>query len=96
MMTKTAVLGLPAIDGYKLVAIEVANTSGCSASVKVGVSSTSNSANYITGGEAQTWVTKGSTYSYELTGTAEETVYYLYVTSANAQVVSLHLVYEKI
>ena len=55
MLTKVAVLGLPAISGYKLTKVVAYNSGGCSTSVKVGVSSSATAASYITGGEAITW-----------------------------------------
>ena len=95
MLTKTAVLGLPAFADYKLTKVVATNSSGCSTSVQVGVSSSASSADYISGGAAQTWSEKSSSYTYDLTETANNTVYYLYVTNANAQIVTLELTYEK-
>lgn len=94
MMTSTAVLGLPAIDGYKLTKVVASNSGGCSTSTKVGISSSSSSETYITGGATKTWSTQGSTYTYTLTSTAANTMYYLYVTNKNAQVTQLQLTYE--
>lgn len=94
MLTSTAVLGLPAIEGKKLTKIVAKNSSGCSTSTKVGVSSSSSSATYIDGGAVQTWSTTSTEYTYNLTGTANNTVYYLYVTNKNAQIVTLTLTYE--
>lgn len=94
MLSQPAVLGLPAIEGYKLTKVVAKNSSGCSTSVNVGVSSSATSASYISGGEAQKWATTSSTYTYDLTSTSNNTVYYLYVTSKNAQIVSLELTYE--
>lgn len=94
MLTQPAVLGLPAIDGYKLTKVVAKNSSDCSTSVNVGVSSSASDASYIAGGAAQKWATKSSSYTYNLSGTSNNTVYYLYVTSKNAQIVSLELTYE--
>ena len=94
MMTSTAVLGLPAIEGYKLTKVVASNSSGCSTSTRVGVSSSSSSASYITGGAYQTWSKTGSSYTYNLTSTSANTMYYLYVTNKNAQVTNLELTYE--
>ena len=96
MMTSTAVLGLPAIDGYKLTKVVASNSSGCSTSTQVGISSSSLSASYISGGSTQTWATTGSYYTYNLKSTAENTVYYLYVTNKNAQILQLELTYEAV
>ena len=96
MLTSTAVLGLPAISGYKLVTVKASNSSGCSTATRVGISSSSSSASYISGGAYQTWSTTGSTYTYNLTSTSVNTVYYLYVTNKNAQVTSLELTYNPV
>lgn len=95
MLKYTTSLGLPAISGHKLTKVIANNSSGCSTSTNVGISSSSSSASYIDGGEKQTWSTKGSSYTYNLSNTNANTVYYLYVTSANAQVTGLTLTYEE-
>ena len=94
MMTQVAALGLPAIDGYKLTTVAASNSNGCSTSTKVGISSSGTEASYIDGGAIQTWSTTGSTYTYNLASTEANTMYYMYVTNKNAQVVSLTLTYE--
>ena len=94
MMTQVAALGLPAIDGYKLTTVAASNSSGCSKQTKVGISASGTEASYIDGGEIQTWATQSSTYTYNLTSTEANTMYYMYVTNKNAQVVSLTLTYE--
>ena len=94
MMTNTAALGLPAIANYKLIKVVAKNTNGCSTSTRVGISSSSSSATYISGGAYQTWSTQGSSYTYNLSSTSVNTVYYMYVTNANAQVTELKLTYE--
>ena len=96
MFTKTAVLGLPALKKYKLTKVEATNSSSCSASTSVGISSSSSSASYISGGATKIWSETSSKYTYNLTSTEENTVYYIYVTSANAQVTQLVLTYEKV
>lgn len=96
MCTSTAVLGLPAIPGYRLSKIMAYNSSGCAVTTRVGVSSASDSASYITGGAYQTWGTKGSSYIYNLTSTSAGTVYYLYITNANCQLISLRLTYIEV
>ena len=96
MMTKVAVLGLPAISNQKLTKVVANNSSDCSVSVNVGISSSSSSESYVDGGAKQTWSTKGSSYTYNLSNTNVNTVYYLYVTTANAQVTKLTLTYEEV
>ena len=94
MLTATAVLGLPAIEDYKLTKVVAKNSGGCSTSTKVGISSSATSESYISGGEIQTWSITSSSYTYNLTGTDVNTMYYLYVTNKNAQVTTLTLTYE--
>ena len=96
MVYASNAIGFPNIPGYKLVKVEATNSSGCSTSVNVGISSSSSEDSYISGGDAQTWSTQNSTYTYNLSGTSENTTYYLYVTTKNAQITGLTLYYEKI
>jgi len=96
MLTKPAVLGLPALDGYKLTKVVASNSNSCSTSTRVGISSSATEASYITGGASQTWNMTGSTYTYNLSSTEANTMYYLYVTSANAQLFNLNLTYEAV
>lgn len=94
MFTSTAVLGMPQLAGYKLVKVVAHSSSSCSTTTRVGISSSSSSASYISGGAYQTWSTQNHDYTYNLTGTSVNTMYYLYVTYKNAQVTSLTLTYE--
>lgn len=94
MLTATAALGLPAVEDYKLTKVVAKNSGGCSTSVNVGVSSSASLASYISGGAKLTWATTSSSYTYNLSGTSDNTVYYLYVTNKNAQITSLELTYE--
>ncbi len=94
MMTSVAVLGLPAIEGYKLTKVVAYNSNSCSTSTKVGISSSASEASYIEGGAIQTWSNTGSQYTYNLTSTVANTMYYMYVTNKNAQLLSLALKYE--
>ena len=96
MIYYVGAVGLPAIEGYKLTQVVASNSGGCSTSTKVGISSSASQANYIAGGEIQTWSTTSSQYTYNLTSTEENTMYYLYVTNKNAQVTSLTLTYEAV
>ncbi len=97
MLSSVAGLGLPAISGYKLTKVVANNSSGCSTSTKVGISSTApTTATYVTGGAIQTWSTTSSSYTYTLSSTAANTVYYLYVTNKNCQITGLKLTYEAV
>ena len=94
MLTATAKLGLPALSGYKLVKVEATNSSGCSTSTKVAVTS-DESGTTVSGGAAQTFATTSTKYTYTLSGTQANTVYYLYVTSKNCQLTEITLYYEE-
>ena len=92
-ITKNSTLGLPAIEGYRLAkVVGTLNDSG-SPSIKAGISVTDGT-DVVLGGTVQTWNTKGADYTYTLTDTKENTVYYLSVTTANCQMINLKLSYE--
>ena len=93
MVKKGAYLGLPAIANYKLTGVTISNSSECSTSVKVAVCTSSAGSTAVSGGSAKTFSTKGSTYTYTLSSTSANTVYYLYVTSANCQIIDITLTY---
>ncbi len=88
-------IGLPAIADYKLTKVVASNTSNASTSFKAGISSDATSASYVTGGEVQTWRTTSSSYTYTLSGTAINTMYYLYCSNKNGQISTITLTYEK-
>ena len=94
MLTQQAALGLPAISGYKLTKVVASNSGGCSTATKVGISSSASSPDYIEGGAIQTWSTTSSSYTYTLTSTDANTMYYIYVTNKNAQIIELELTYS--
>lgn len=94
MLTATAVLGLPVISGYKLTKVVAKNSSSCSTTTKVGISTKAENSSYVTGGEVKTWSSVSSTYTYELSGTTADTQYYLVITNKNAQIIELTLNYE--
>ena len=94
MCTSPAVLGLPAIVGKKLTKVVINNSSGCSTSTVVGISSSSSTFTKVTGGDNQTWSTTSSKYTYNLSGTQGNTQYYLFITNKNAQITYITLVYE--
>ena len=96
MLKATTYLGLPAIDGYKLTKVVAKNSSTCSTSTKVGISSSSSTESYINGGNTQTFKTTSGSYTFNLTNTNDNTKYYLYITSANCQLISLDLTFEPV
>lgn len=95
MITKSNSLGLPAIAGYKLVKVVGTLNDFGSVSKQSSISITTDGTNTVTGGTAQTWDTGGKDYTYSLTETEENTVYYLSVSDkANCQMIKLVLSYE--
>lgn len=86
-------LGLPAIKGYKLTRIIGTMNDSGSPSTKAKIRITDGTT-VIPGGTAQLWDTKGNDYTYTLTDTEENTVYYMSATEANAQLIKLALTYE--
>lgn len=88
-------VGLPKLSGYKLTKVVVGNSSGCSTSASLKITSDTAGETVVSGGAAQTFTTKGSTYTYTLSGTANNTMYYM-VVSGNTQIISLALTYEEV
>ena len=94
MIAKSSSFGLPAIMGYRLVKVVGTLNDTGSPSTKAQISIT-NGTDVVSGGTAQTWNTKGADYTYTLTETEENTIYYLSVSStANCQMIKLVLSYE--
>ena len=93
MIAKGSSLGLPAIAGYKLVkVVGTLNDSGSpSTASKISIT---DGTSEVTGGAEQTWGAKGGNYTYSLTETEENTVYYLSVSNKNCQMIKLVLSYE--
>ncbi|MDY4231895.1 MAG: hypothetical protein SOX74_07435, partial [Candidatus Faecousia sp.] len=99
MINKTSgSIGLPAINGYKLTKVVATTRKGASGNVQVAISSSASSADAITGGTAIKWAqAEPYTFTYDLSDTADNTVYYLCVANKyNAQVVSLDLTYAPV
>ena len=94
MIANSSSLGLPAIMGYRLVKVVGTLNDTGSPSTKAQISIT-NGTDVVSGGTAQTWNTKGADYTYTLTDTEENTIYYLSVSStAKCQMIKLVLSYE--
>ena len=95
-------LGLPAIAGYKLTKVSgnlcLANNANRKAGISKNVveSNATGTNEFVSGGEPIGWTTNGTTYAYNLTGTAANTVYYLTCTNTSIGTSVLDLVYEKV
>ena len=92
MLNKNETLGLPTVTGKKLTKVVATSSTTCSVSVKVAVQTSAGVD--VTGGTAQTWSNKGVDYTYELSGTANDTVYQLAITNANCQITKVVLTFE--
>ncbi len=92
---KNKYVGLPKLSGYKLTKVVVGNSSGCSTTTTLKITSDTAGDTVVTGGTAQTFATQGSTYTYNLSGTSNNTMYYM-IVSGNTQVISLSLTFEKV
>lgn len=93
---KNTSLGLPAIPGYKLVKVIGQLNDGGAPSTKSQTSITADASGsqVVEGGEAQKWDTKGGEYTYDLTNTVSNTVYYMHVdNTANSQYIKVELTY---
>ncbi len=91
---KNASLGLPAIPGYKLVKVTGKLSNSASIKSKTSITSDASGSQIVEGGEAQTWDTKGGEYTYDLTNTVSNTVYYMHVdNTANSQYTKVELTY---
>ena len=90
-----AYITLPAIANKKLTKVIVTTLSGASKSVTVAITNESNAE--VTGGTAVKWdqIDGQLDYTYNLSGTANNTKYRIYIASAyNAQFAKLELTYE--
>lgn len=93
---KNTSLGLPAIPGYKLVKVIGQLNDGGTPSTKSQTSITADASGsqVVEGGEAQKWDTKGGEYTYDLTNTVSNTVYYMHVdNTGNSQYIKVELTY---
>ena len=88
-------LGLPAIAGKKLVEVKVTTSSGASTNACGQITSDTNGT-VVSGGDKQKLGTKSADFSWTLSGTAANTVYYYSSTESgyNSQIVKLALKYE--
>ena len=92
---KNKYVGLPKLSGYKLVKVVVGNSSTCSTTTTLKITTDTAGSSLVSGGTAQTFSTTNSTYTYNLSGTGNNTMYYMYV-SGNTQIITLALTYDKV
>lgn len=95
MLSSGNYLGLPAIAGKKLVSVSATlNAGGNPSTAAKGTITSDTSGTVVTGGEEQTFDTKGGAKTFELTGTSANTVYYLAISNKNFQCTKIVLTYE--
>ena len=100
-------LGLPAIENYRLVKVYCENIEFSTTAPKVYITNkvaesataagavNNDSADVVSGGEYQMWAAAGGgKYTYNLTGTEVNTVYYIYAQAKGA-VTRIDLTYDK-
>ena len=92
MVKKGSYLGLPAIAGKKLVNVKVKTSANASTSTKGTVCKNADGTSPVS--STVTLNQKNSYFSWSLTGTEANTMYYIVVSSANSQFVELVLTYE--
>lgn len=90
---KGAYIELPAIPDKKLTKVTITSHSGAAKGTQVGIADTSNT--IVKGGEGIVKDTNNHTFTYDLSETANNTKYRIYiVTDANSQIGGWTLVYE--
>lgn len=94
-------VGLPALDGYRLIKVSGQMCLGTNAKREAGISKyvaetgTLPADAYVTGGEPMKWSNNGEVYTFNLEGTEAGTVYYMVCTNTSVGVSYLDLTYEK-
>ena len=95
-------VGLPAIEGFKLVKVSgtmcLSSKTRKAAIVKNVVADNKQGTiaelhQFVTGGESTEWSTKGTTYTFNLSGTEGNTMYYFLCTNTSVGVSDLTLTY---
>ena len=97
--------GLPAISGKKLVKVEMVQNASTKdpstfsrlVGIATGIITATgdvSTINYVSGGENQNQATNGETYTYTLTGTEANTVYWITATTNASIIKTLRLYYD--
>lgn len=99
-------VGLPVLDGFKLIKVSCVNCLSNSSNRKAGIVTNIVADNtginiitshtFVSGGESIGWPTNGATYAYNLSGTEAGTMYYILCTGGGVGFSSLTLKYEKV
>ena len=99
-------VGLPAIEGYKLAKVSgkmcLSTNSKRKAAIVKNVAADNSQGTiaelhqFVTGGESTAWTNKGTTYTFNLSGTEGNTMYYFLCTNTSVGVSDLALTYVPI
>ena len=98
-MTNKRYIGLPALEGLRLTKVECTHGSVDHPNRHVSIVSDANKTSTesqatVSGGEVQLFTTQGEIYTYELSGTAANTVYYILCSKTGVGISSITLTYE--
>ena len=94
MIKSGSYLGLPAIEGKKLVSVVYTTSSGASTGTYGAICTDSAGATPVAGGDAIALNQTSTEFSWNLTGTAANTMYYFVASKKNSQTVKIVLTYE--
>lgn len=94
MIKSGSYLGLPAIEGKKLVRVVYTTSGGASTGTYGAICTDSAGATPVSGGESIALNQTSTDFSWNLTGTAANTMYYFVASKKNSQTVKIVLTYE--
>ena len=94
MVKNGSYLGLPAIEGKKLVSVAYTTSSGASTGTYGAICTDTAGATPVTGGAAIALNQLDTEFTWTLSGTAANTMYYFVASKKNSQTVKIVLTYE--
>ena len=94
MIKSGSYLGLPAIAGKKLVKIQYTTSSGASTGTYGAICTDTSGASPVSGGESIALNKTSTEFSWTLSGTEANTMYYFVASKKNSQTVKIVLTYE--
>ena len=102
MFNANRYVGVPALEGYRLISLSgkmclsTKSTRATGVATYISESGALPDAAYVSGGSPMKWPTKDTVYTFNLDGTAANTMYYWVCTTTSIGVSYLELVYEKV
>ena len=94
MIKSGSYLGLPAIAGKKLVKVQYTTSSGASTGTYGAICTDTSGASPVSGGESIALNQLSTEFSWTLSGTEANTMYYFVASKKNSQTVKIVLTYE--